>query len=266
VQKSRYEPPAKPLRTPEDIPTMDALMAPRTENKCIHCHDVKVAELRHLQAQNRFKRDMVFTYPTPAAVGIRLEPSDQNQVNGVAPGSPAEQAGIRPGDVVQAADSQRILTFADFSRVLELTPVQGKLPLEIRRGAETIRAELQLSGDWRRSGDPSWRESLHVAGPSAGFWGMKLTAEERQKLDIPVEAMAVKVTFIWGDYTRKAGVKVGDLVVELDGIRRDMTINQVHAHLMLNRNYGDTVRLIVRRDGKDHECTLELPPQPPAGE
>src|SRR5688572_5311162 len=51
---------AREPRTPEDIPTMSAMMAKRKESKCIHCHDVKVAELKHLRQLGRFDRNMVF--------------------------------------------------------------------------------------------------------------------------------------------------------------------------------------------------------------
>ena len=263
VQTSRYEPDGKQARTPEDIPPMKAMIAGRKDSKCIHCHDVKVAELRHLQAQKKFTRDLVFTYPTPSAVGIQVDPKAQNQVETVTADSPAAKAGVRPGDVLLSADGQRLLTLADFARVLELTPKEAKLPLELKRGEQTVSATLRLAGDWRRSKDPSWRESLHVAGPNAGFWGMKLKDDERRKLDIPADALAVRVTFIWGDYTRQAGVKDGDVVVEIDGLRRDMTIHQLHAHLNLNRDYGDTITLVVNRAGKEQKLTMRLPKEPP---
>jgi serine protease Do len=245
---------------------MKGMMAARKENKCIHCHDVKVAELRHLQAVGRFTRDLVFTYPAPSSVGMRLDAKLQNQVQAVTGGSPAEKAGLRAGDTVQSADGQRILTLADLTRVLELTPKQARVPLVLRRGSEAVQATLELSGDWRRTRDPSWRESLHVAGPNGGFWGMKLSAEERRKLGLPADQMAVKITFIWGDHTRRAGIKEGDIVVELDGIRRDMTIPQLHAHLILQHAYGDSVPLTVSRNGKEHKLMLELPKERPMGE
>lgn len=266
VQKSRYEPGREPVRTTEDIPTMKALMAPRKDNNCIHCHDVKVAELKHLQQLGRFTRDVVFTYPAPSAVGIHLGSDIQNKVRAVTPNSSADHAGIREGDILLSADGQRILTFADFTRVLELTPTEGTLPLEIQRGNQTVRATLKLSGSWRRTQDPSWRESLHVAGPNAGFWGNKLPEEERNKLGLPAGKMAVRVTFIWGEYTRQAGIQKDDIVTKFDGLNQDMTIPQLHAHLNLNRNYGDAVPLTVRRDGKDHELVLSLPKTPPIGE
>ena len=250
----------------EDIPTMKALMTPRKENKCIHCHDVKVAEMRHLQQQGRFTRDLLFTYPATSAVGIQLDPDIQNKVRAVTPKSPADQAGVREGDVVRSVDGQRIVTFSDFTRVLELTPSESTLPLELQRGEATIRATLKLSGTWRRTQDPSWRESLHVAGPGAGFWGQKLAEDDRKQLGLPADRMAVRVTFIWADYTRKSGITTNDIVVKFDGLQHDMTIPQLHAHLNLNRNYGDAIPLTVRRGGKDRELVLSLPKERPKGE
>jgi S1-C subfamily serine protease len=266
VQESRYEQRRDPVRTPEDIPTMKALMARRKDNQCIHCHDVKVAELRHLQQLGRFTRDLVFTYPPPSAVGIQLDPDIQNQVRAVTPKSFADQAGVREGDIVLSAGGQRIMTFADFTRVLELTPSEGALPLELHRGDQAVNATLHLSGTWRRTADPSWRESLHVAGPNAGFWGHKLDREEREKLGLAPERMAVRVTFIWGDYTHQAGIKKDDVVVRFDGLDRDMTIPQLHAHLNLNRNYGETIPLTVRRGDKEHDILISLPKERPSGE
>ena len=263
VQKSRYEPAREPVRTPEEIPTMKPMMARRKDSQCIHCHDVKVAELRHLQQQGRFTRDLVFTYPAPSAVGIQLDPGTQNKVRAVVPNSPAHQAGVREGDSVRSVDGQRILTLADFTRVLELTSAESTLPLELERGNETVRTALQLAGSWRRTQDPSWRESLHVAGPNAGFWGNKLPDDERKKLGLPERKMAVLVAFIWGDYTGQAGIKKDDLIVKFDGLDRDMTISQLHAHLNLNRNYGDRIPLTVRRGGKEHDLILSLPKEPP---
>jgi predicted metalloprotease with PDZ domain len=263
VQAGRYEPKGEPARTPEDIPPMNAMIAKRNENKCIHCHDVKVTELRHLQSLDKFSREMVFTYPMPSAVGLKMDSREQNRVLAVTSDSPAARAGLRPGDAIVSADGQRVLTQADLSRVFELTPQQSKLPLEIRRDGKSAPVTLQLSGDWRRGREPAWRESLHVAGPNAGFWGEKVKPDERKKLGLAADTMAVKVTFIWGDYTKQAGLKVGDTVVALDGRRDDWRINQLHAHLNLNRNYGETVPLVVHRGGKEETLSMKLPANPP---
>jgi hypothetical protein len=258
----RVLPPKVAARTPEDIPTMPAMMLKRKE-KCIHCHDVKVAELRHQQSLGRFRRENVFTYPTPVNVGIHVDATEQNRIRSVADGSPAAQAGVRAGDVVLRANRQRVLTLGDFSRVLELTPKVADLPLELRRDGDNLWVTLNLSGDWRKTSDPSWRESLHVAGPNNGFWGRKLNADERQAQSIPADAMAVKVTHIWGDYTRQAGLRVNDVVLSLDGIQRDLGIQQLHAHAMLKKEYGDSVPVLVRRGDSEVKLTLTYPKTPP---
>ena len=263
VQRSRYEPGVEPARRPEDILTMRAIMEKRQQNQCIHCHDVKVAELRHLQEMGTFRREMVFTYPAASSVGIHLDPDIQNKVRSVTAGSPAERAGIKAGDLLESADGQRILTFADFNRVLELTRPESVLPVKFKRGNESKSAELKLSGLWRRTDDPSWRESLHVAGPNGGFWGHKLDEDDRKEYGISEGRMAVLINFIWGDHTQKAGIKNNDVVVKFDGMTGDMTIPQLHAHLNLNRDYGDRVPLTVRRGGKDVELTLALPTEAP---
>jgi serine protease Do len=262
VQKSRYEPEPQPLRTPEDIPTMGPMLAKRKDSKCIHCHDVKVQELKHAQQLGQFRRDMVHTYPAPSAVGIELDADRQNKVRAVTKDSPAARAGVRSDDTVLSADGERILTFADFTRVLELTPAESVLPLKVQRGDQKIDATLKLSGAWKRTSDPSWRESLHVAGPNGGFWGHKLSDAERKKVGVPAGKMAVLVTFIWGEHTRQAGIKKDDVVVKFDGLTDDMTIAQLHAQLNLNRNYGDKVLITVRRAGKEHELMMGLPKQP----
>ena len=155
VQPAESRTAATRARTPEDIPTMNPMISRRKDSKCIHCHDVKVASLRHLQAESKFRRDMVFTYPTPANLGILIDPDEQNRVASVTAGSAAANAGVRRGDVVRTANKRRILTFADFSRVLETTPSQATLPLELQRGTQTVNSSLRLSGDWRKTADPS---------------------------------------------------------------------------------------------------------------
>ncbi len=262
VQTSRYEPTGKPARTPEDIPPMNAMIAKRKESKCIHCHDVKVTELRHLQTLDKFSREMVFTYPMPSAIGLEMDRREQNRVRAVVASSAAARAGLKAGDVIALADGHRVLTQADFSRVLERTPKEAKLPLSIERDGKSVQATLELAGDWRRGREPTWRESLHVAGPNGGFWGERLKPDDRKKLSLGDDSMAVKVTFIWGDYTKQAGLKVGDTVIGLDGRRDDWRINQLHGHLNLNRNYGDSVPLVVMREGKELTLTMTLPSSP----
>ena len=184
-------------------------------------------------------------------------------VRSVRPNTPAAKAGIHAGDRIVKADNHRVLTLGDFSRVLETIPATGHVQLQLQRKHQVVELQLELANGWRQSRDPSWRESLHMVGPSCGLWGRKLNANERRDLKLRADKLALKVTYIWGPHTRKAGIKVGDVIVNLDGQARDMNIKQLHAHPMLNRNWGDTIPIVLRRNGRNLTIKMTFPKGPP---
>lgn len=254
----------EPRRIPEDIPTMKKMMASRKENKCIHCHDVKVAQLRHQQALGTFTREMIYQYPTAAALGIQLDRDLQTQVRSVAADSSAARAGVKPGDILRLAGGQRVLTFGDISRVLETTPESGALAVQVQRAEETLEMQLSLVAGWRKGEDPGWRESTHVAGPGGGFWGRKLDETQRAQAGLSTDALALRVTYIWAPHAKQAGLKLKDIVVALDGRRNDMSIKQMHGYLHMNKDYGEEISLRVKRGDQQIELTMKLPTAPPA--
>ena len=259
---NRYEPVARVVRTPEEIPTMKKMMAKRKES-CIHCHDVKVAGLRHLNDLGTLRKDMVFTYPSPSRLGLQLDPNIQNQIKNVINNSPSAKAGIRQGDVLETVDGQRVLTLADVSRVLEFAPKRGSAKIGYRRDGKSLTASVQLPRGWRKNVDPSWRSSTGSLGPGSGFWGKKANDRQRKQLGIEDGKLAIRINFIWGKWTRQAGIKNGDVVVAIDGQESDMTIRQLQAYLHLNRNWGDKIPLVIRRGGKELKLTMNLPPKAP---
>jgi predicted metalloprotease with PDZ domain len=263
VQTSRYEARGEESRIPEDIPPMKHMLA-RREESCIHCHDVKNATLRHLQDKGEFSKDLIYTYPTPEAVGIHVDRHVQIRIASVDDDSPVARAGLKPGDQLLQADGQRILTVGDFARVLELTPLEASLPLVYRRDGETRQTTLELSGNWKRSADPSWRSSTEVSGPNAGFWAAPLGDEQRRQAGLPADALALRVTFLFPNHPtpREAELKSGDVVIALDGDRTQRNMRQFHAYCQLERDYGDRVPITILRDGREVQLTLPLRDRP----
>jgi len=263
VRTARYEPTGKEFRTPEEMPTMAAMMAKR-EVKCIHCHDVKVAQLRDLQERDEFSRDLIFTYPTPATVGMNIAPDEQNRVQSVSSDSPAAAAGVRPGDLLVSADRERVISLADFARVLELTPKEATLSLDLMRAGQEVHTSLRLSGSWKKTPDPSWRASVGLAGPNAGFWAVELNDQQKRAEGLLPDSLALRVTFLFPNHpSAHSGLKLKDVVVEFDGKHQPMNTRQLHAYCQMNHNYGDKVPFIVKRDGSDIKLELELPDRPP---
>ena len=259
---SRYEPVAKSVKTPTDTPTMKAMMA-RRKNSCIHCHDVKVAQLRHLRDQGKLDRDMVFSYPTPSRLGIHLDPEMQDRVRRVDAKSPAEAVGIRAGDLIRTIDGQRVLTLSDMTRVLELAPKKtGAVKFGIERGKKTISTTVRLANGWRTSKDPSWRQSTGVLGPNVDFWGVVASTTQRKRLGLGDDVMAIRITYL-KTRSRKAGLRLNDYLLSIDGMKSNINTRQLHAYVHLNRKWGDTIPLVVRRGSKTVKLSLKLSPRPP---
>ena len=259
---NRYEPVGKTVRTPEDNPALAKMMAKRRES-CIHCHDVKASALRHHRELGTLQKEMVFTYPSPRRLGIHLDPRVQYQVRSVDASSPASAAGIRAGDLIRSIAGQRILTFADATRVLELAPLKGALPVVVQRDGRTVATSVRLAAGWRKNADVSWRPTTGAVGPLSGIWGRRANDRQRKQLGLGGDDLAMRVTYIWAPWARKTGIKFGDTIVSVDGHKADMTIRQFQAWLHLNRNWGDTVTITVRRGQQDVDLAFKFPADPP---
>ena len=262
---SRYEPVATTVRTPEDIPPMRAMMKKRKVS-CIHCHDVKVAQLRHARDQGSLRKDMVFTYPSSSNLGIHLDADRQNLVKSVDAKSAASAADIRPGDVIQKVNGQRVLTFADITRVLELAPRTATVvAMAIERNGRPLvgTKDIRLAADWRKTRDPSWRASGGVVGPNAGLWGVPENATQRGKWGLGPDDLAIKVTFIHKPWSRGAGIKLNDIIVPIDGQTQQMTTRQLQSYLHQNTDWGDTIELVILRKGKKQTIKMTFPNKPP---
>jgi len=255
---NRFEPSPDSKRTPEDIPSTQKLLANR-QNKCIHCHDVKGALLRDLQANNKLEKSMVFSYPSPSNLGISLDAVHQNKIKNIIPASSAKSAGLKSGDVLKSLAEQPVFTFADVTRVLELAPNKGTLEGVASRGDEAITFKLDLANGWKAIGDPSWRESTHIVGPNSGFWGVALSSAQQKSLNIDGDRLAIRATAIWGQWAKKAGVKHGDIVTSIDGQSEKMSIKQLQTYLQMNKEWGETVKLTVLRKRRPVELTMILP-------
>lgn len=255
---SKYDPEPTSASTPEQIPPMRRMLAKRKE-KCIHCHDVKNATFHDLASRDQLTKYMVFKYPSPKQLGISLDANDQTKVEAVKRNSAAAKAGVRAGDTILEADRQRVLTFADFTRVLEHAPETGTVKLAVQRRDQKKEIAIALKPNWRRSPDPSWRASTGVVGPNTGFWARKLNSGQKRQSKISPGKMGLKIVVVWGAWAKKAGVRNGDVVVGLDGTNADMSIRQLQTHLQLSREFGDTVDVTVLRGGKRRTLTMKLP-------
>jgi prolipoprotein diacylglyceryltransferase len=81
------------------------------------------------------------SYQTAAGFTMADDPNDDpRSVGAVVPGSPADQAGLKPGDLIVGADGQHMEGYRDLNNYLTSDWPRGKndLSLTVERGKETI--------------------------------------------------------------------------------------------------------------------------------
>jgi hypothetical protein len=255
LHRAAPPPPSRPPgkgATLEDIPSFQKSKAARGD--CYHCHFVSSFRLRELRSRGEFRKDLVFRYPQPESIGLTLEIDSNNRVKSVLTGSPAESAGVRPGDTVLRANSTPVLTSADLQFALDAVPEEDKVTLLVdRAGRRMDPLVLKPLPGWRR-GDVSWRASMEAVPPSVGIWAEPLKTESRQKRAIPENRLALRVTFFfpgkkWAE--TRGDLAMGDIILGIDGQSLPhMDMRQFHSHFRLLKQVGDRAVLNVLR-GKE---------------
>jgi S1-C subfamily serine protease len=66
------------------------------------------------------------------------------EIGTVHPGSPAEQAGLRPGDIVVELGGRSVRSAADLEEALAALHVDDAVALDVRRNGKPARLRLKL--------------------------------------------------------------------------------------------------------------------------
>src|SRR3954447_4267315 len=106
VKQARY-------RTPRDYPSLAGKYGEtidyeeKTARSCMHCHQIREAErLVYRTARKPIPDEVLFPYPDPAVLGLKMAPESMATVERVTPGSTAERAGLRAGDDITTLAGQ----------------------------------------------------------------------------------------------------------------------------------------------------------------
>ena len=254
VKQSRY-------KTPRDYPSLSGKYGEtldyegKVAKSCMHCHQIREAErLVYRAAAVPIPDEVLFPYPDPSVLGLKLDPKAMARVERVSPDSTAEQAGLRSGDDILTLAGQPLLSIADLQWVLHNAPASAKLPVRVRRDGKDEDLVLELREGWRR-GDISRRATTWDLR-RMGLGGMKLAdlEERRVAAKLPMDSMALRVEHV-GEYgehaaAKRAGFKKGDIIVAFDGLAGRMSESELIAYSVQRKRPGDEVAVTVLRDGE----------------
>jgi serine protease Do len=167
----------------------------------------------------------------------------------VTPGGPAEQAGVRIGDVILEANGSAVTNPAELDAAVYLQELEAPFAIEVLRGGESIRIDLVPVDDRPPKASPLDRidpEKDFV--PRLGVLAVTLTADLEKELgDLRIHTGVVVIAreqdaagtdndLVRGDVIHSIN---GRDVVDIDGLRGALS----------GLKRGDAVVLQVERDG-----------------
>jgi hypothetical protein len=252
LEAHRREPavkPPPPLREKpllaEDYPAARR----RSKPECIHCHQIYEFRRADRRSAGTWKREEIWVYPLPENVGLTLEVDRGNHVRAVGADSPAARAGLRAGDVVRNVNGIPVASQADFRYGLHRGPWKGTLPIRWERDGKEMSASLELPEGWKKT-NITWRPSMLDILPSLTVYGEDLSEEEKKKAGLGLRQLAFRQDKTVHAEAKAVGVRGGDIILGVEGQTLEMTMEEFLGHVRRNYLVGDSLTLLVLRDGK----------------
>ena len=196
------------------------------------------------------------------ARALKLPTESGVEITSVIRDSPAEKAGLKPGDVVVAYNGQKIEGFDQFSRTVRETPVGHEVKLDIvRSGAtQTITAKIEnrtLPRILPGPGGPPPVPNVPMPDIPRIFQGMNspMLGIEAESIDGQLaqyfgaqDGGVLVRSVLKSSPAEKAGMKAGDVVLRIDDGK---VLSAADISARLRAAQGKAVQLAVIRDHKD---------------
>jgi serine protease Do len=135
----------KPVSNALDMPGLNnpaKYAQETTRSNCIHCHNIHDAEHAQALETGKWSIAMMWKYPLPDNIGLKIDRASGITIREVTPNSSAAKAGLKPGEVIVRMNGQRITSIADMQWVLHHLPgTDAVVTVETKSGKQ----ELQLA-------------------------------------------------------------------------------------------------------------------------
>lgn len=215
-------------------------------NDCIHCHEIaEVLREPTIRAGTFDKHEDLDMWPLPENVGLSVDRDHGLRVTRVEPGSAAERAGLKVGDVLGASGGRRLFGQADFRGVLHRGPRgAGEIEVHWLRNGEVRSGTLELETGWRET-VLDWRMSVSQGniGASPGFFPLRAERRRKQR-GVEAGRLAIEPYSPHGP-AKEAGLRGSDLVIAVNGKSPDLYGRAFLVWFRQELDAGDTIRLTV---------------------
>jgi membrane-associated protease RseP (regulator of RpoE activity) len=215
---------------------------------------------------------VVLSDVTPDSVKELKLPAEAGAiVREVQEGSPAAKAGLEKNDVILQFAGERVRSVAQLTRLVRETPPGRSVNLEISRGGQTrtLSAKLEASKDQFYFNThvpaphvefPRFKNFNFVfrTGPSLGISGDELTTQLANYFGVKQGKGVLVREVVVGSAAEKAGLKAGDVIVQVEGKPVSSVGELRHALEAGTRDEKRKLSLTIVRDRREQTVTVEL--------
>ncbi|MBL8609772.1 MAG: trypsin-like peptidase domain-containing protein [Myxococcales bacterium] len=181
---------------------------------------------------------------TPDLAGaFKLDPSAGTLVTSVADGGPAQRANLKPGDVIASVGGKPTRDGRELIREVLTHDVGQTVPMEIIRDGKRYGTQLTLAARPEAAVPPLPVQQQGVPQAGMGFNTRDLSPAEVATLKVSSRPLPLVTQVVAGSVADRAGLKAGDLVLEVDGVVEPST-----AQLQEASKDGQLVMRVRRRD------------------
>ena len=145
------------------------------------------------------------------AESLGLEDTRGALVAGIEPGSPAQRAGVKPGDVIVGLNGEMLDEYKDLPRLVAAADAGNESTLQVKRNGETVELDVEIGNMPQEDVKVALADDADT--PKLGVYLAELTPETRQKFRIGQETEGVLVAAVQqGSPAAKAGITAGQVI------------------------------------------------------
>jgi len=191
---------------------------------------------------------------TPELKGkLNLKDEKGALVADVTKNSPADQAGVKRGDVIVSFDGKEIKEMRELPYVVGSTPVGKEVPVEVIRKGKKKTLQIKI-GELKEEKKPE--EGGQQPRPELGMTVEELTPQLARNLGLSDTNGLVVVHVENNSPAGEAGVRNGDILLEIDQ-SPVKGLEDLHKKIQTYKK-GDTVLLLIKRGGATLYLTLKV--------
>jgi serine protease Do len=190
---------------------------------------------------------------------LRLKDAKGALVSDVNPGSPADKAKIKPGDVIVAFDGKDVASSQDIHNMAAKTAPGTAVKIVVLRDGERIGLNAVLGERPPDKGEAQAARPQQPKGPTAEKLGLSvqaLTPDIARQLGYGDDRGVVITGVVPGSPADDAALQRGDLIKEVNRVRVG-TVQEFETAVRDVKS-GDTMALLVRRGNENLYVPLKI--------